>query len=81
MNVFIYSFVSNINYNNVKIIKIFENNNNSYSIMNNHISSIKNLNVILFYYFKKVIKINFFNGFYIQKKKNINIICKKYEFL
>ncbi|AQU89428.1 hypothetical protein [Candidatus Carsonella ruddii] len=81
MNINIFCLSSYLNYNNVKIVKIYNKNNNSYSIMNNHISSIKNLKIIIFYYVKNTIKINLINGFYIQKKNNINIICKNYEFL
>ncbi|WP_433927842.1 hypothetical protein [Candidatus Carsonella ruddii] len=79
MKIFIYSILSNINYNNIKIIKIYDEYE-SYSLMNNHVPSIGKLIFIIFLNNNKLLKINFNNAVYIQKNKNLNIICENYEF-
>lgn len=77
MKINIYSIISNIFYNNIDIINIY-NKNISYSLMNNHIPYIGETEIITFLKNNKLIKIKLFNAFYIQKKNILTIICNKY---
>ncbi|MFI4883876.1 MAG: hypothetical protein ACH6QK_00640 [Candidatus Carsonella ruddii] len=75
MIIFIYSLYNFKKYEKIFLLKINKNNNN-FSIIKNTISYIGEIDNIIFKQNNKIIKINFLNAFFINKKKNIKIFCK-----
>ncbi|AGS06500.1 hypothetical protein [Candidatus Carsonella ruddii] len=80
MNVFIISEFNEVFYDDINLVRLFFNKN-SFSVMNNHVPTIGRMSLISF---KKKDKIYLYclkNAHFIQKKKNLNIICDNYELL
>ncbi|BFI90829.1 hypothetical protein [Candidatus Carsonella ruddii] len=80
MKIFIFSRKCFIKYNNIKILKIFFKKK-SFSIMNNYVPTIKNIDFVLFYLKNKFFKIRLKNSFFIHRNIELKIICDNYEFL
>ncbi|AFP84057.1 putative F0F1-type ATP synthase epsilon subunit [Candidatus Carsonella ruddii HT isolate Thao2000] len=80
MNIYIFSEKNFFKLEKITIIKIFFKNK-SFQIMNNYIPTIGNIEFLFFYYKNNFCKIKLYNSFFIQKKKELKIICDKYEFL
>lgn len=80
MKISIFSINSFIIFEKIKNLKIFINKK-SYSILKNHIPTIGCLEYIYFLYKKKFFYFYTKNGYFLSKKKKVNIICTYYEFL
>ncbi|AFP84237.1 F0F1-type ATP synthase subunit epsilon [Candidatus Carsonella ruddii] len=80
MNLLILCIKNIIEYNNIYLINV-KTNLKFFTIMNNHIINICNINKIKLTFKNKSFYIKINNGFLFQKKKNITIICDFYEFL
>ncbi|BAF35041.1 hypothetical protein CRP_010 [Candidatus Carsonella ruddii PV] len=80
MNLLILSIKNIIEYKNASILNV-KTYLKLFSIMNNHINNICDVNQIKLIFKNKIINIRINNGFLFQKKNNTKIICNFYEFL
>ncbi|AFP83865.1 hypothetical protein [Candidatus Carsonella ruddii] len=80
MKIYIFSENNFFKLENLIIVKIFFKNK-SFQIMNNYVPTIGNIDFLFFNLKNKFYKIKLKNSFFVQKKKELKIICDNYEFL